>query len=368
MSTDNITVPGQGAVLAFENINGVEYQKSKLIDSTPGSTNPIGTVGNPLNAVDPDGDNPDQPQTVQIVGDPSGDFAGVNLLEAIVDPTSPNALTVSVAEQKPPLRDANNALRQSDAPAPIQFVGQATQSIIIDTQGYQSMNITSFAQVANVLACNDPEGTFAALSGTNLVIAAAYVTATAANSSFSFPCIARFIKLTITTAGAAMIYLRAAPWVAGYATPIPSNISQLAGTGPVTAGVAGTLAVGGNIAVGSAPTTNPLNIGGWDGVNTRRMLLDTTGRVQTNLVARDVMNVDKPIPLALGSSFGTPSIPVKDTSVEDGQTLVELLAAIQRELMIANHYLADLPRQLNAGIAQTDEPAAFRNDPSFFNQ
>lgn len=36
------------------------------------------------------------------------------------------------------------------------------------------------------------------------------------------------------------------------------NVAQLSGTTPVTAGVAGTLAVGGNIAVGVAPTANPV--------------------------------------------------------------------------------------------------------------
>ena len=51
------------------------------------------------------------------------------------------------------------------------------------------------------------------------------------------------------------------------------NIAQLAGTAPVTGGVAGIQAVGGNIAAGSARTANPLGVGGVDINNLVRNLL-----------------------------------------------------------------------------------------------
>ena len=51
------------------------------------------------------------------------------------------------------------------------------------------------------------------------------------------------------------------------------NIAQLAGTAPVTGGVAGIQAVGGNIAAGTARTANPLGIGGVDINNLVRNLL-----------------------------------------------------------------------------------------------
>jgi hypothetical protein len=54
------------------------------------------------------------------------------------------------------------------------------------------------------------------------------------------------------------------------------NVAQVGATTIVTAGVAGIAAVGGNIAVGSAPTANPIPCGGWDGTSTRRVLLDAT--------------------------------------------------------------------------------------------
>lgn len=52
------------------------------------------------------------------------------------------------------------------------------------------------------------------------------------------------------------------------------NLVQVGGTAVVTGGVAGIQAIGGNIAVGSAPTANPVPVGGWDGTNTRRILTD----------------------------------------------------------------------------------------------
>ena len=60
---------------------------------------------------------------------------------------------------------------------------------------------------------------------------------------------------------------------------LKTDLSTLAGTAPVNAGVAGTLAVGGNVAAGAAPTTNPVPMGTFDGTNTERLRSDTTGRL-----------------------------------------------------------------------------------------
>ena len=59
------------------------------------------------------------------------------------------------------------------------------------------------------------------------------------------------------------------------------NLSQIGGTAPVTAGLAGTLAVGGNVAPGSAPTANPAIAGTIDPSGlTRRQLSDLAGAIQ----------------------------------------------------------------------------------------
>jgi len=46
--SNNVTLPGTGAIVATDDIGGVEYQRIKLVDSTEDSTAPIGTVSNPL--------------------------------------------------------------------------------------------------------------------------------------------------------------------------------------------------------------------------------------------------------------------------------------------------------------------------------
>jgi hypothetical protein len=53
------------------------------------------------------------------------------------------------------------------------------------------------------------------------------------------------------------------------------NVAQFGATNIVTAGVAGIPSIGGNIAVGSAPTANPIPLA-WDGTNTRRILTDAS--------------------------------------------------------------------------------------------
>lgn len=284
-----------------------------------------------------------------------------DLLTMALDPFQNVSIQTTVVNQ--PVRDSQGRLMQSDAPDPISMIGKVGDIFTIDTQGYNSFNITSFAQTANITTCNDREGTFIALSGTPLAIAAAYVTATTANANFSFPCLARYIRVTVVTAGVAVGYLRAAPWVPGYATPLPVNHAQTAGTATVTAGVAGMQAVGGNIAAGAAPTAAPVLIAGVDNNTTpltRRLLTDTAGRLIVD--GQDFSNTARPIPVNPTAS-GQYAQPHYEVGVFEGQTMLDLLGQMLFEQRITNQYLFDL----NAGIVQSDEPAKFRNDPTIFN-
>ena len=198
--------------------------------------------------------SPDFPLFHAITGDPSGDFAGVDFMQALLDPGSGYAANVKVVN--PPLLDPNNAAVLSDAPAPIPLVGIAGRVITIDTTGYQTIGITTRAMVANVTCSNDGL-TWTALSGINVAIAAAYVTSVSANATYLFPCLARYVQLTVTTAGTATAYLRSQPWPAGYSTPIPYNLSQIAGSAVAVASAQlGTNFVNINGAVHSS--TNPL--------------------------------------------------------------------------------------------------------------
>lgn len=65
------------------------------------------------------------------------------------------------------------------------------------------------------------------------------------------------------------------------ATNLSSNIAQVGGTTTVNGGVAGTLAVGGNVSHSEASTANPVQIGG-------RVVPSTITTVDTTLVATDV--------------------------------------------------------------------------------
>ena len=51
---DNVTLPGSGVTIATEDLGGgVEIQKIKLIDGTPGSTTPIPLSTAPVDSYDP---------------------------------------------------------------------------------------------------------------------------------------------------------------------------------------------------------------------------------------------------------------------------------------------------------------------------
>lgn len=74
------------------------------------------------------------------------------------------------------------------------------------------------------------------------------------------------------------------------ATNLSTNMAQVGGTNTVNAGVAGTQAVGGNVAHSGAATTNPMTAGG-------RVVQTTIATVDATLVAGDVAHV----PLATGN-------------------------------------------------------------------
>lgn len=277
----------------------------------------------------------DSPIFTAITGDPQGDYAGRNIIELMMDPASGEALSTRVVN--PPKADVQNAAVLSDAPTPIQIQLAVGQGQIIDTTGYQSLNITSLGTggLAGTVTCSDdPAGPWVALSGTNRAIAAAYVTAITAGAGFSFPCIARYIRIVSTTAGAAVAYLRAAPWQPGYATPLPENITQWGSSAVLTGGIAGSLAVGGNVANAVAPTANPVQIAGVDNTVsaagtstplTRRWLMTTAGWGQVAVNGQDLSGVGHPIQTDWQGATAIRPVP----SSQSDQSITELLLQIR---------------------------------------
>lgn len=169
------------------------------------------------------------------------------------------------------------------------FVGSLSRIGTIwqaETTGYNSIVVQVLVQVAGTFTLtfqtSNDATTWTAISGWPVAGAAAPVSTTAAAGQWVFPALGRYFRVQVTayTSGipAAVGILKSAP--AFFPASSPSiaanssvNIAQIGATAPVTGGVAGILAIGGNIAVGAAPTANPIPLA-WDGTNTRRILTD----------------------------------------------------------------------------------------------
>jgi len=262
-------------------------------------------------------------------------------------------------------KDLNNGIILSDAPKPIFIDGAVGSTTIIDTTGYESIGITTLAAAGTITTSNDMV-TWSALTGAPVVIGA-YVTAVTAGASFTFPCLARYIKITLTTAGSATAYLRQQTWSGSYTTSVPTatasnNLAQISATTVVSGGVAGTLAVGGNIAVGAAQTNNPIVVGGVDpNALTRRVLTDALGRISVTGTGGTTGGTN------VKDFLNLPAINTQDSSkTDDGYTQLDILQLILTELRIMNQYLYEEPYRLNQGLPVVDTPEQLRVDNTLF--
>lgn len=173
--------------------------------------------------------------------------------------------------------------------------------VVIDTTGYGSVIAQVFNGSGSInwtvtfQASNDGT-TWSTAYGWPVAGAQTVTQSTTAAGQWVIPAVGRFIRLQVTTytsgQPSAVCVLKqqggyfpaAVPSsnlsqiggsaVSAASAQLGTNVVQVGGTAVVTGGVAGIQAIGGNIAVGSAPTANPVPIGGWDGANTRRILLD----------------------------------------------------------------------------------------------
>jgi hypothetical protein len=149
----------------------------------------------------------------------------------------------------------------------------------VDTTGYNSiiLQLTGTWSATITFQVSNDGSTWSSTLAWPVAGAAAPVSTATANGQWIIPTSGRFFRAQVTawTSGlvSAHAVLRNAPAYVASSTP-SMNVSQVGGTAVVTGGVAGIQAIGGNIAVGAAPTANPVPIGGWDGTNTRRILTD----------------------------------------------------------------------------------------------
>jgi hypothetical protein len=175
----------------------------------------LNTAYGTIDSVDSQGNHP---TVTYITGQTTGDFDNVATLDSVIK--GELALSTQVINQ--PMVDVNNRIMLSDSPQLVktQFLAIG-QAITIDTQGYNTIEFTTQSFIGTVLGSNDSIGTFTAIGGINN--AGAWVTTlAAANTSYTFPCQTRYIKVTATTAGAFTYNLRNVPFMG-------TNISAIGG-------------------------------------------------------------------------------------------------------------------------------------------
>ena len=269
--------------------------------------------------------------------------------------------------------DSNKAIIPSDAEAPIIVTLAVGQVYTFDTTGYQTLSISSSGMAASVASSNDGQ-TFITQNGVTSGSSGG-ASLFAANQTFICPCLMRWIRITATTGGTFTAYLR-------NTVSLPSNqnvnVVSFGGTPAATAGVAGTIAVGGNIAAGVAPTLNPIGVGGVDpGGLTRRIATDTAGN--TIAVGHDPIGSASTVnPVQIGGvdpsgmarrllTDWTGRIQTQDSSAlaDDGSRVLDLIAAMLTELKIISQILYESKM---GTLTPADDPTTFRNDVSFVNQ
>jgi hypothetical protein len=317
-----------------------------------------------------------------------------------MDESNNSPLNIRLQAQNSGVKQDNaGAFILSDAPTVVQVAQTATGGlVIIDTQGYQTIHLTTgtFAATGGVAFSNDGI-TFTA--GTSTTVAGVFATALVANTNYVIPVQGRFARIIATTAGQLTYYLRNIPpqitgqnlaaiggvAVSATTAQLGINVVQVGGTAAVTGGLAGTLGVGGSTAVGVAPTSNPVIAGGIDpGGLGRRLAADALGtlfvssRVVPSSTAALGTSTQAPVPVATAGFDNRVALSVQDTMQFEGQNHVELLGQILQEMKIMNQQLYELPRimatQMNGYQFATslpvpvlgDEPTAMRNDASLF--
>jgi hypothetical protein len=295
---------------------------------------------------------------INIVGRTTAGISGADMLSFAMDKTNKMPLQVQLPFDLK--QDSEGALINSDAVPLFNFISQnATSPLIIDTKGYNSVVIhESTAGIITPTSSNDGVnwlGVVGFLSTSPTVP----IAATAGAGITVWPVMARYFKLTGPASSvAAQVYLRTAAFFAP-----GENMTTIGGTPVVTANVNGMLAVGGNVAPGSAPTAYPLLVAGVDsGALTRRLLTDALGRIQDNpsIIAQDQTTKNLS---GISPTFQN-GVATQEKNVDqiDGQSFIELLSQILYEIKITNQYLCELPLLQNTGTYSKETPDIYRAD------
>ena len=364
MADNTVLNPGTGGdtIRDIDRGGGLKTQVVQL-DAGGESNESLVDQFNPLPTADQavtSAQSPDSPIFTAVTGDPSGDFAGEDFFSHLFDDAKGNSVRTKIVNLK---QDSSGALVTSDAPDPIFGVGSQLGDILftVDTTGYQSLSVQLQGVWSATVSfvCSNDGATWYTCAGWSVGGNPTMTLNATSNAIYGFPCVARYFQTYISayTSGQALatLYMRATDMPQISSSP-SMNLSTVGNTSVVTAGLAGVQAVGGNVAIGVAPTTNPLNVGGADQNGaTRRFLTDTVGSqcvVGPSLAADPYQS------------------PVQTSEQQIGfvgsDGLIDALNRIARELRLLNVKMTDLPGMLSRGFVNTDSDDAFLTDPSNF--
>ena len=312
-----------------------------------------------------------------------GENAGDNIAAAF-NPDTP----IQVAFGNGVKQDRNGALILSDG-IPYYLIGP--NAYVINLDGYSTISLQLTGAVT-VTATQSIDGVSwsSCYFGNNST--AILTNIPNAAGIWTGPVVGKFLRVVLSgavaTALSASIVLKSTAMNGNYWNlgVNPVNVGQVGGTTTVTGGVAGILAVGGNIAAGVAPTANPVLAGGIDtGGLTKRLLTDVPGRILANVTSIGMATIGSQLITngnAPTSNIAHPqntlgvlpatyqqsaALNVQDTMTADGLNKPELLSLILLELRILNQQIYELPRTLGA-TTYGDPPDFHRQEPSTFNQ
>lgn len=141
----------------------------------------------------------EQPLFTALTGDPSGDFAGVNLLETLMDTNSSLGINVNISSGLK--KDPVGAIFNSDMAGP--FTGFANQNggilLMLDTTGYSSLVIQAYGTWSATVVVGMSNDGITWTSSNGMLLGASNATlAIAANGTYIYPCYSKYTKVYIS--------------------------------------------------------------------------------------------------------------------------------------------------------------------------
>ena len=358
----------------FENLTGrpdwnaIEYYLSLLGEKIEEATDDDGNIKISLDEV-----TGNSVKVLEEVDSP--DYNQDSLVDIRYAMDKDNQMPLYTEVSNPGKRDQFGAAIPSDG---IEFnfysITAASKPMIIDTTGYQSIVIQNGAGGAITPTTSNYGQSWLGMVGWAVTAPQTQATTAVASTITVFPLTGRYVRLVGPAAEVrAVVTLRNVPAQSistiGTVSTV-TTLTQFGGNNIVTAGVNGMLAVGGNIAAGTAPTANPVPMGGADEgrlitpsntaanltPKTRRLLVDERGRIiPTNI---DLMYG------GFSNYQGTGTANVRDVTSSEGQLQIDIMQQILVELRLLNHQIHEMA---NGTTTMLDDLEMIRNSFSRVN-